>query len=53
MDVSRHAEISWVDNFVCRWVIEDCLGVNTSLVSEGTKSGNGVVEAGIGQLWKI
>jgi hypothetical protein len=36
--VSRHAEISRVDDFVGRWVVENCLGVDTGLVGESAES---------------
>lgn len=43
VDVSRHAEVSRVDNLIRRWVVEDRLGVNTSLVGEGAETGDGRV----------
>ena len=44
VDVSRHAEISWVDDLVGRRVVQNGLGVDTGLVGEGAKTGDVVVE---------
>lgn len=44
MDVASKTEIGWVDDFVCGWVRQDGLCVDTSLVGEGAETGNVVVE---------
>lgn len=42
-DVSGHTEIGGVEDLVCGWVGQDCLGVDTGLVCEGAETGNVVV----------
>lgn len=32
MNISGHAKISRVDDLVCRWVVENSFGVDSSLV---------------------
>ena len=43
-DVARQAEVLWLEDLVRAWVVEDGLGVDTSLVGEGAESSDGVVE---------
>lgn len=47
MDVARQAEVLGVQNFICRRVVQDGLGVDAGLVSKGTEAGDGVVKGGI------
>ena len=47
VDVSRHAKVFGVDDFVGAGVVEDGLGVNTGLVGEGTETGDVVVERNV------
>lgn len=47
MHVSSHAEISWVDDLVGRWVVENGLGVNSGLVGKRTETCDVVVLSGI------
>lgn len=47
MDISRHAEVGWVDNLIGRRIVEDSLGVDTGLVGESTESGDVVVEGNV------
>jgi len=47
VDVAGHAEVGRVDDFVGAGVVEDGLGVDTSLVSEGTETGDVVVEGDV------
>ena len=42
-DVSAHTEIGWVEDLVRGGVGKNSLGVNTSLVGEGTESSDVVV----------
>jgi hypothetical protein len=44
MHVSRHAEVLRVDDFVCRWVVQNGLSMDTGFVREGAESRNVVVE---------
>lgn len=46
VDVSRHAEVSGVDNLVRRWVVEDGLGVDSCLVGESAETSDGGVAKG-------
>jgi hypothetical protein len=47
VDISRHAEVSRVDNFICRGVVEDGLSVDSSLMGEGAETGDVVVEGNV------
>lgn len=47
VNISGHAEISGVDDLVCAGHVEDSLGVDTGLVSEGTETSDVVVEGHI------
>ena len=47
VDVSRHAKVRRGDDLVCGGVVEDSLGVDTSLVGEGTETGDVVVEGNV------
>jgi hypothetical protein len=47
VDVTGHAEVGGVDNLVSAGVVEDSLGVDTSLVGEGAESGDVVVERNV------
>lgn len=47
VDVTGHAEVGGVDDLVGAGVVEDSLGVDTSLVSEGTETGDVVVEGNV------
>jgi hypothetical protein len=47
VDISRHAEVSRVDNFICRGVVEDGLGVDSSLMGEDAETGDVVVEGNV------
>ena len=44
VDISGHAEISWVDDLIGRWVVQDGLGVDTGLVGESAEASDVVVE---------
>lgn len=44
VDVSAHAEIRGVNDFVGAGLVQNGLGVDAGLVSEGTEAGDGVVE---------
>ena len=45
--VARQAKVGGVENLVCAGVVEDRLGVDASLVSEGAETGDGVVERSV------
>ena len=47
MHVACQAKVGRVDDLVGAGVVEDGLGVDTSLVGEGTEAGDGVVEGGV------
>ena len=47
VDIAAHAEVLGVDDLVGGRVVEDGLGVDTSLVSEGTETGDVVVEGDV------
>ncbi|EEQ40972.1 homocitrate synthase, mitochondrial precursor [Clavispora lusitaniae ATCC 42720] len=44
MDVSGQAKVGWIQNLIRRRIGQDSLGMDTSLVGEGTETGDGVVE---------
>jgi len=44
VNVTRQAKVSWVDNLVGAWIVQDRLGVDASLVREGAEARDGVVE---------
>lgn len=47
MDVAGKTEVGRVENLVGAGVVEDGLGVDTSLVGEGAETSDGVVEGGV------
>lgn len=47
MNISGETEIGRVDDLVGAWVRKDSLGVDTSLVGEGTETGDVVVEGDV------
>lgn len=47
MDVSAHTKVGRVDNLVGAGHVQDSLGMDTSLVSEGTETSDGVVERNV------
>ena len=47
VDVTGHAEVLRVDDLVSRGVVQNGLGVDTSLVSEGAETGDVVVEGDV------
>lgn len=47
VNISGHAKVSRVDDLVCARLVEDGLGVDTSLVGEGTETGDVVVEGDV------
>jgi hypothetical protein len=47
MDISGDSEIGRIDDFVGAWVRQDGLGMNTSLMGEGTETSNVVVEGDV------
>jgi hypothetical protein len=47
VDIASQAKIGRVENLICAGVVEDGLGVDASLVGEGTEASNGVVEGGV------
>lgn len=47
VNVTGHAEVGGVDDLVSAGVVEDSLGVDTSLVGEGTETGDVVVEGDV------
>lgn len=47
MDIAGQTEVGRVEDLVCAWVVEDGLGVDTGLVSEGAEACDGVVEGGV------
>jgi hypothetical protein len=44
MNISGHAEVGRIDDFICAWVVQDGLGMDASLVGEGAETGNRVVK---------
>lgn len=47
VDIAGKTKIGRVDNLICRRIVENGLGVNASLVSEGAETSNGVVEGDV------
>lgn len=47
VDIAGHAEVSGVDDLVGAGVVQDGLGVDAGLVSEGTETGDVVVEGNV------
>lgn len=45
--VTRETEVARVQNLICAGVVENSLGVNASLVSEGTEACDWVVERSV------